>query len=148
MGTHFQGESRDMQVLDTWIKLTRARETVSHGIQGSVRDSGLTMPQFGVLEILLHLGPQTQKALTHKLLVSGGNVTKVVDNLEKMGLVERRTHPQDRRLTNVHLQPEGKELICSVFPVHLKNLSQAFERLSSTEQIELARLCKKLGTGK
>jgi len=94
---------------------------------------------------VFHLGPLCQRALGEKLLTSGGNVTTVVDNLERRGLVRRVRSEEDRRFISVHLTDAGRELIGRVFPRHLGRIVEAMSALTPAEQDELARLCKKLG---
>ena len=145
MGTHHQGSETERVALDAFIKLRRAAESVSNRVNGHLADAGLTESQFGVLEALWHLGPLSQAVLARKILRSSGNLTLVVDNLEKRGLVARSRESRDRRIVNVSLTREGKALIGSLFPVHLQRIVAEFERLTSEERIELARLCRKLG---
>ena len=105
------------------------------------------MGQFGVLEALLHLGPMTQCVLGEKLLRSGGNITLVIDNLEKHGLVRRERQTEDRRTIVIHLTPKGMRLIKRVFPAHAKMILKEMSQLEPKEQEDLRRLCRKLGTG-
>ena len=69
----------------------------------------LTQPQFGVLEILARRGPVPLHELGKELLVSGGNITCVVDNLEKAGLVVRTRDTQDRRVIKAALALVGRD---------------------------------------
>jgi len=108
-------------------------------------ENGLTVSQFGALEALLHLGPMSQRDLGTKLLKSSGNITMVVDNLEKRDLVERRREGNDRRVVTVHLTPKGRQLIVEVFPRHATLISDELEILTPEEQETLGRLCRKLG---
>ena len=145
MTTKYNGNVAELRILDTWIKLSRATNTVSKSIRPTIEKNGLTVSQFGVLELLLHLGPQTQKTISNKLLVSGGNMVTVLDNLERDGLVTRRPYPGDRRSYLVHLDKKGRTLITRVFKEHLKDLADIFNVLSDAEKSELGRLSKKLG---
>ena len=145
MGTHHQGSETERVALDAFIKLRRAAESVSNRVNRHLADAGLTESQFGVLEALWHLGPLSQAVLARKILRSSGNLTLVVDNLEKRGLVARSRESRDRRIVNVSLTREGEALIASLFPVHLQRIVAEFEHLSSEERTELARLCRKLG---
>lgn len=132
-------------MLNTWIKMSRSLETVHQQIRGSYEEAGLTESQFGVLEMLLHLGPLHQRDLARKHLVTGGNMTLVVNNLERDGHVERRVDPQDRRANLVDLTPAGRQLIERVFRNHLAKLMEAFAVLDAQEQGALEVLCRKLG---
>ena len=145
MGTHYQGTSKEVRALDALIKLVRAAGSVGTRIDRRLAEHKLTETQFGILEILLHLGPQCQADLGRKMLRSGGNITLVVDNLEKRRLVRRVRSEEDRRFVTVSLTPEGRKLIASIFPAHVEAITRLFGVLDKDEQEELARLCKKLG---
>ena len=147
MGTRHAGPAREVRALDTYIKLIRASNAVSHRIHAHLREDGLTLSQFGVLEALHHLGPLAQRDLCTKLLQSGGNMTLVVVNLEKRGLVKRERPPENRRLVVVRLTPAGRRLIRRVFPRHARIVADELAVLGASEQRELARLLKKLGRG-
>jgi MarR family transcriptional regulator, 2-MHQ and catechol-resistance regulon repressor len=145
VGTHYRGRPAEVRALDAYIKLTRATSSVASRLAPGLARAGLTPTQLGVLEALLHLGPLGQRTLGAKLLMSGGNITAVVDNLERRGLVHRERSSDDRRNVTVHLTPEGRRLIAGVFPAHVRDIVAAFSALSAAEQEALGRLAKKLG---
>jgi MarR family transcriptional regulator, 2-MHQ and catechol-resistance regulon repressor len=145
MTTHYVGPPSEQQALDTYVKLVRASESVTHRLHRPLSALDLTVSQFGVLEALLHLGPLCQKDLAAKLLKSGGNLTLVIDNLEKRNLVTRQRGVKDRRFFSIHLTPEGATLIQTLFPNHAARVVQEMQILTPAEQQELARLLKKLG---
>jgi MarR family 2-MHQ and catechol resistance regulon transcriptional repressor len=145
MPTHFKGKADQVRALDTYIKLSRASGTIDGRLAANLARFGLTSGQLGVIEALMHLGPLSQGELGRKLLRSGGNVTTVIDNLERRGLVARRRNPEDRRVVTVELTGEGARLIGRVFPLHARAVAQAMNALTPAEQIELGRLCRKLG---
>lgn len=146
MPTHHKGSAEEVLALNTFIKLTRASESLMRRLflRGTAEE--LTHGQFGVLETLYHLGPMCLGELGSKLLRSGGNITLVIDNLEKRGLVRRERDAEDRRLVRVFLTPEGETLIARIFPEHLKVIVEEMGILSPEEQVQLGALCKKLGT--
>ena len=145
MGTHYDGRPVEVRALDAYIRLTRAVSSVETRLAPALATAGLTPTQLGVLEALLHLGPLGQRVLGNKLLMSGGNITTVVDNLEARGLVRRERRGDDRRQVTVHLTPEGRRLITKVFPNHVRAIVDAFSALTPSEQETLGRLAKKLG---
>ncbi len=144
MGTRHQGPLDEINALNAFIKLQRAAESVSTRVH-QVLPENLTITQFGVLEAIHHLGPLCQSELAEKLLRSGGNLTLVVDNLEKAGLVARERDPADRRFVVVKLTPQGAKFIEELFPRVAANVTQEMSLLSSTELFDLGRLCKKIG---
>jgi MarR family 2-MHQ and catechol resistance regulon transcriptional repressor len=138
------GEQAD-RALDLWVKLSRAYATLSRRSETHIRSFGLTPPQFSVLECLGHKGRLTFGELCRKQMVSGGNMTVVVDNLVKEGLVERIRSETDRRRIHVALTAAGRRVFGRTFPRHAEVIAAAAEVLSPTEQEWLAALLKKLG---
>jgi MarR family transcriptional regulator, 2-MHQ and catechol-resistance regulon repressor len=138
------GEDID-RALGMWVKLARAFATVNRLVVDNVRRLGMTLPQFGVIECLAHLGPQTLGELSRKHLTSCGNTTVVVDNLQRQGLVERRQADRDRRTTYVHLTPRGKRTFEKTFLQNARFVQRLASVLSPAEQETLSALLKKLG---
>jgi MarR family transcriptional regulator, 2-MHQ and catechol-resistance regulon repressor len=147
MGTHFRGAPRETLALDAYIKLTRAAESLTASLAPGLAAQGLTTSQLGVLEALWHLGPLCQRELGDKLLRSSSNVTTVIDNLERRGLVTRQRTGEDRRVITIRLTDAGRRTIQKAFPPHLRDIVAAFAHLSAADQRELARLCRALGRG-
>ncbi len=148
MSTHYSGTRAEMRTLDTFIKLTRCTNSLMTRLAECNTIGDLTPSQFAVLEALYHLGPMTQGEVSQKVLKSGSNMTTVIDNLERDGLVRRERDAQDRRVIHVHLTEAGSSKIEAVFPGHVAALVEEFSVLSATEQETLGELCKKLGKGK
>ncbi len=128
-----------------WVKLVRASSTFGKLTFKHISTFGLTEPQFGVLEVLGHLGSPTFTDLSRKRLVSSGNMTCVVDNLEKEGLVERVRNSEDRREILVSLTPKGKKLFDEIFIQHAEYVTKIASVLTPDEQEALSLLLKKLG---
>jgi len=145
MPTHYQGSSEIRLALDTYIKLTRAVSSLEERFSRSGVFGNLTHTQFGVLEALYHLGPLCQGELSKKLLKSTGNMTLVLDNLEKRNLVQRRRESEDRRIITISLTPAGELLIRQIFPAVARAIAREINVLVLEEQEALQRLCYKLG---
>ena len=69
------------------------------------RALGIGLTDLDAIEHLELDGPLTQKELGDRLLLTSGAVTLLVDRLERLGAVQRRAHPSDRRVTLVQLLP-------------------------------------------
>ena len=148
MPTSFTGSPAQRRTLDTFIKLTRCTDSLMARIAERNTIGDLTFSQFAVLEALYHLGPMTAGEVGQKILKSGGNMTLVIDNLERDGLVRRERDANDRRVIHVHLTDVGSSKLESVLPGHVAALVDEFKVLSAREQEMLGELCKKLGKGK
>jgi MarR family transcriptional regulator, 2-MHQ and catechol-resistance regulon repressor len=147
MPTHFEGCEGIVRALNAYINLVRASDSVLSKIAVHLESEGVTMGQFAVLEALLHLGPMCQHALADKLLRSGGNMTLVVDNLQKQGWVKRVRQEEDRRMVEIHLTPKGRRLITRIFPEHARVIARVMGELTPAEQEDLRRIARKLGRG-
>ena len=145
MGTHYKGPAEKVQALNVFIKLIRASESVMSRLARHLSEAGLTQSQFGTLEALLHLGPMCQAELGRKQLRSSGNITMVVDNLQKRGLVRRKREGDDRRYVTVHLTPKGRKLIADVFPRHLDIIVREMKVLHPAEQKQLEGYLRRIG---
>lgn len=131
--------------LNTYTKLMRGAESVTVRVGRKMSEAGLTISQFGVLEALLHKGPLCQRDVASKILKSTGNITLVIDNLEKQGLVLRERSLEDRRFCTVILTDKGRALIEATFAEVEAAIVAEMGVLTDEEQQTLGRICKKLG---
>ena len=145
MPTHYEGAPEERRALDAYIKLQRAAETVMAHTTAHLADYDLTPSQFGVLEALHHLGTLSQRDLSRKLLKSAGNISTVLKNLERRGLIARERSVADARYMEVCITEAGRRLLISFFAQHVRGIVEEMNALSPEEQDELARLCRKLG---
>jgi len=145
MPTHYQGTPEEILALNAFIKLTRAADSLMARLaqRGTLCD--LTPSQFGVLESLYHLGPMCQGEVSAKILRSTGNMTMVLDNLEKRGLVRRERNLDDRRMVTISLTEAGREVISRILPRQIAAIIEEMSVLTSEEQATLGRVCRKLG---
>jgi MarR family 2-MHQ and catechol resistance regulon transcriptional repressor len=145
MPTHFSGSLTEIRTLDTFIKLTRCNNSLFARLAERNTLGDITPSQFAVLEALYHLGSLTQGEVSLKVLKSGSNITTVIDNLERAGLVQRVRDTKDRRVIHIHLTEAGVAKIEAVLPGHVAALVEEFRVLTAAEQETLGELCKKLG---
>jgi MarR family 2-MHQ and catechol resistance regulon transcriptional repressor len=138
------GKKADL-ALSMWVKLARASSTFGKLTNGDILRYGLTPPQFSVIETLGHLGPMRMGGFCSKLLTSGGNITVVIDNLQKDSLVERVPSPEDRRAITIRLTSKGEKLFKEIFVQHAQFVTKIASVLNEEEQVQLSGLLKKLG---
>lgn len=146
MPNRHRGTEEERRVLDAYVKLSRALATVDAAVHRPLGAVGLTASRFGALEALWHLGPLNQRDLGRKILKSSGNVTVVVEGLERDGLVARERDAGDRRNVIVSLTDAGRARIEAVYPAHVQRIVAAFTPLAHDDVARLADLAKALGT--
>jgi MarR family transcriptional regulator, 2-MHQ and catechol-resistance regulon repressor len=145
MAHYPQYSEAENRALDLWVKLARTHSVFNKHAIAHIRSTGLTPTQFAVVECLGHRGKMTLGELSEKMLMSCGNITLVVQNLEKEHLIERIRSHTDRRVVHVDLTPEGRTRFQAVFPDHASHIQALASVLSVEEQTTLAGLLKKLG---
>lgn len=129
--------------LSTLITFTRTEHTIHKKELETIKESGLTTAQFGVLEVLYNKGDLRICEIIEKILTTSGNITVVIKNLEKDGLVKKNLDPKDKRSTIISITDKGKQIIEGILPNHIENISKIFSVLTKEEQITLKNILKK-----
>jgi len=137
-------EAKSELAVNIWTKLSRTYEYFRNSQARSLYLHNLTGPQFNVLEVLYNHGTMSLKKISERLSVSGANITCVVDNLEKDGLVRRIPSKEDRRVIFAEITPKGKQKTEKVFPIHINNVTAIVDTLSESEQKDLEKILEKL----
>ncbi|MDN3545425.1 MAG: MarR family winged helix-turn-helix transcriptional regulator [Roseateles asaccharophilus] len=101
---------RDHQALKLWLRLLACTTRIEDQIRQRLRaDFGTTLPRFDLLaQLERHPDGLSMRELSQRLMVTGGNVTGITDQLEAEGLVQREPHPSDRRSFTVKLTAAGR----------------------------------------
>jgi len=133
-----------LDTMETFSKLVQTAETVSSCAYAHLKDFGLTVSQFGVLEALYTKGAMCQKDIAEIIRKTTGNMTTVIDNLEKSGLAERRKDRNDRRFFTVSITEKGMDLINMVYDRYKSNVERVMGRLSAEDRQMLETILRKL----
>lgn len=131
--------------LKLFVVLNKCTLTVGKKSEKNIRLTGLTVPQFAVLEMLYHKGDLKVGDIIEKSLSSVGNISLIIDNLQKLGYAEKKKCNKDGRITYVSLSHKGRELIKNMWPAHVEDMTNIMSKLNEEEQITLISLLKKLG---
>ncbi|NWF49987.1 MAG: MarR family transcriptional regulator [Ignavibacteriaceae bacterium] len=148
MGTHFKGEKKKVQSLNSFIKLSRASESIRNEINIALKAKRLSESQFFVLDALYFHDELLQKEIAEKLLKSGGNITMVIDNLEKLELVKRTRGDDDRRHFKIRLTNKGVNIYEEISPSIYKIIFERFKVLNNSEHELFQQICKAVGKKK
>lgn len=127
-----------------WLRLARVYHKVDQRTSETMKCFGLTVSRFDVLN---HAGTpegRTQQELASALLVTKGNVTQLLDGMEKDGLIVRQ---RDGRAKRIHLTERGRELRLRAVGAQEETIATEFASLSIEEQRQLVDLLRKLDRG-
>jgi MarR family 2-MHQ and catechol resistance regulon transcriptional repressor len=138
--------SGDRSGVHVWLVLMKAHRSLVRHAERSIVSLDMCMSDFGVLEVLLHKGPQPVSEIGRRIDLTSGSITTAIDRLEQRGLVARAAHASDRRARVVDLRPQGKARITQVFTTHKQAMDRAAQGLSAADRGTLITLLKKLGT--
>jgi DNA-binding MarR family transcriptional regulator len=119
-------------------------QRTAHGFAEALRPLGLRPPHFGVMTLVDAEPGSTQQELGHRSLIDPSSMVGVLDELEGLGLVERRAHPSDRRKHAVHLTAEGKRTLATARRRAAGFIEQLLAPLDEGERGDLRRLLRKL----
>lgn len=124
--------------------LYRSYLRIHRSTQKLIATYNITISQFGVMEVLYHLGDMTIGDIIDKTLSTSGNMTVVIKNLEQEGWITRHTDPRDKRASLVQLTSKGQELIARIFPKHLTDVDGLLANLERQDKEQLISLFKKM----
>ncbi|HAT57159.1 MAG TPA: MarR family transcriptional regulator [Veillonellaceae bacterium] len=108
-------------------------------MEKNIRQFGLTVSEFGVLEALLHKGDLPVQKLGRIILVTSGSMTYIVNKLEKRGYVEKYQCRKDGRIWYVKLTDQGYRFISRIFPEHEKFLNCLLSEIPQEKQKKLIK---------
>lgn len=130
--------------LNLIIALRRSVQPEDKSLSALISDYGITISQFGVLDALYHLGDLNINQILDKTLSTSGNMTVVIKNLVKLGLVTKKRDPEDGRAFLIQITEKGHQIMEELFPKHLNDLDEIFSTLNDDDKECLLRLLKKL----
>ena len=134
--------SDDHRALRVWLRLLTCTQVIERVVRQRLRERfGTTLPRFDLMAQLdRHPEGVKMNQLSRLLMVTGGNVTAIVDQLEKEGLVERADQPADRRAFQIHLTRAGERSFAEMAREHEEWVVGLLEGMNRRELDELLRL--------
>jgi DNA-binding MarR family transcriptional regulator len=141
-----RAHSEHAQELRLWLRLLACSQLIEKRVRTQLRERfDTTLPRFDLMaQLERHPEGLKMKELSQRLMVTGGNVTGITDQLVAEGLVERMGVEGDRRAFLVRLTPEGREAFERMAVEHEQWIVQAFEGLSPRELDQLHKLLGKV----
>jgi DNA-binding MarR family transcriptional regulator len=135
--------------LRLWLRLLSATTRIEDTIRQRLREQfGITLPRFDLMaQLEREREGLTMGELSRRMMVTGGNVTSIVDQLEKEQMVLRQSLPGDRRAFCVSLTPAGHKAFASMAQAHEGWVVELLSPLSERQQEQLHKLLGTLKTG-
>jgi DNA-binding MarR family transcriptional regulator len=136
----------DHRALRIWLRLLTCTQLIERRVRSRLREQfATTLPRFDLMaQLERHAEGLKMNELSRLLMVTGGNVTAIVDQLEKEGLVERLDEPADRRAFRIHLTRAGEKSFGEMARAHEDWVVELLAGMSRREQEELLKLLAKV----
>ena len=146
MDREFIARREDHSALRIWLRLLTCTQLIERRVRSRLREEfGTTLPRFDLMaQLERHREGLKMNELSRLLMVTGGNVTAIVDQLEKEGLVERLDEPDDRRAFRILLTRGGEKSFAEMARAREQWIVQLLGGLSRREHDELLRLLAKV----
>jgi DNA-binding MarR family transcriptional regulator len=134
--------SEHPEELRLWLRLLTCTQLIESRVRANLRERfNTTLPRFDLMSQLERQPDgMLMKELSQRMMVTGGNVTGITDQLVAEGLVERNNVEGDRRAYRVCLTAQGRKAFAAMAQAHEAWIVEAFDSLSGNEQAMLAKL--------
>lgn len=123
-----------------FIVLSRVTTLLHRNLEKLFCKHHLTSTQFSILEVLHSKGDLCVKDIQQAILSTAGNVPVVINNLEKLGYVTKKTDQNDKRITRVSLTPNGKEKVAILYPLQQELLNTLLSTVDAKDTTQLLQL--------
>lgn len=128
----------------TGFVLYKVAQFLQEALDRALEPWGLKTRHYTVLAVLANRGPLSQQAIGRKARIDRATMVKVVDDLERLGLVERRRNAADRRLYDLTLTDAGGETVAATEAAVLRAEADALSPLSEEQRARLHELLSSL----
>jgi len=142
----FSARRGDHSALRIWLRLLTCTQLIERRVRSGLREEfGTTLPRFDLMaQLERHREGLKMNELSRLLMVTGGNITAIVDQLEKEGQVERLDDSADRRAWLIRLTPAGEKSFTEMARAHEQWVVELLAGLTRKEHDELLKLLAKL----
>ncbi len=128
-----------------WIAVAKVHLLVEKAMMAGLAPLGLKLPHYDILANVYRFPELTQQDLANRLLVGRSNLSMLLPELEKRGLVERIADNQDRRVRRLRLTEEGRVLTVQALDVQVAVIEDMMLALSAEECEQLGSYMRRVG---
>ena len=141
-----RAEGGEHEALRLWLRLLTCTNLIEATIRADLRrDFDVTLPRFDLMaQLYKHPAGLKMGELSQRLMVTGGNVTGIADQLSREGLVSREADPNDRRAWRISLTAEGRRVFAQMAERHEGWVTGLTAGLTDVERGQLFRLLGRL----
>jgi DNA-binding MarR family transcriptional regulator len=134
------------QSLKLWLRMLSCTTKIEAEIRSRLRtEFGITLPRFDLMaQLERHPEGLRMGELSKRMMVTGGNVTGITDQLEQENLVVRVPDPKDGRAFSVKLTPAGRKAFAQMAEVHESWVAELLQEISQEDKGQLIELLSQM----
>ena len=116
-----------------WITVAKASQIIHRKLGKALNSLDIKVPHLDILANLYRFEGISQQDLAHKLLVGRSNISMLLPQIEKRGLIERRPDEKDRRVLRLYLTEKGREFTRKALAIELELIEHSMSSTSVEE---------------
>ena len=134
------------QSLKLWLRMLSCTNKIETEIRSRLRtEFGITLPRFDLMaQLERHQEGLRMGELSKRMMVTGGNITGITDQLEQENLVARVPDPKDGRAFSVKLTPAGRKAFAQMAEVHESWVAELLQEISQEDKGQLIELLSQM----
>jgi len=135
---------------ETLYNLVSCYGLIENRLERFLSSYGLSPVKMNALMMIKHVGGMpglSQAEIGKRMIVTAGNITRLIDRLEREGLAERVLQPKDRRVRRIRITQKGSDLLDKVWPVYIKEVDRILSVLPAREAVTVNELLGKVRKG-
>ncbi len=134
------------QSLKLWLRMLSCTNKIETEIRSRLRtEFGITLPRFDLMaQLERHPEGLRMGELSKRMMVTGGNITGITDQLEQENLVARVPDPKDGRAFSVKLTAAGRKAFTQMAEVHESWVAELLQEISQEDKGQLIELLSQM----
>jgi DNA-binding MarR family transcriptional regulator len=131
--------------LEVWRTLSSAWKRLYRAAATHLAPTGLSLPDFSILRILVESGDSPMVKLSNDLLLTPPTITGTIDRLETRGLVHRVRDTTDRRVITIRVTPKGRETFRKALKIQEEFIKGMISRVGEEELLKVGQILTRMG---
>lgn len=139
-----QGLPWDNPRFKNWIAVAKASQIIHQKLAKSLTALDIKVPHLDILANLYRFEGISQQDLARKLLVGRSNISMLLPQIEKRGLIERRPDDRDKRILRLHLTEKGRDITRKALAIELELIEHSMSTTSVDECNHVGEIMKRM----
>ncbi len=127
-----------------WIAVARASQLIHQKLGRALVSLDIKVPHLDIMANIYRFEGISQQDLAHKLLVGRSNISMLLPQIEKRGLIERRKDETDKRILRLYLTDKGREVTLKALAIELELIEHSLSTSNLDECNQVGRIMNRM----